>query len=136
LITIFSYLVSSSQRKNFKEPLLLAEMEHRLLPAAAKPLVLPTGWSSHYSIGVVWPGFLVWYSKMNIKPAYKTGLILGIFSGLVAVAISRATSKALRNPHKINHQQFFLHLVLAHIVYSLSVVFTSKEQPSLSKVFT
>jgi hypothetical protein len=87
-----------------------------------KELALPAGWATHYSMGLVWAfvhSFLIQEAK--IKPSLKNGFFLGIFSGLTGILIWDLVFKIHPNPPKTDFKRFYSHLLLAHIVYSVSV---------------
>ncbi len=127
LMTLFSYIVSTIKRKNFKEPELLADLEKDALQYNAKELSLPAGWSTHYSIGIVWAivYHLLW-EKTTIKPRVKSGLILGGISGLTGVVFWDTFFKIHPDPPRIDYKRFYGHLVLAHLVYGVFVTISGK----------
>ena len=127
LMTLFSYLVSAYKEENFKEPQLLAALEKNALPVSEKKLALPAGWSTHYSIGILWAVVYEYlWQNTNIKPTVKTGLVLGCLSGLTGILIWKMAFKIHPGPPRINFGNFYAHLLLAHLIYSLSVTMTSK----------
>jgi hypothetical protein len=127
-MTLFSYLVSAVERRNFKEPELLAELEDDVLPAQSKQVALPAGWSTHYTMGIVWAGvFHFLWHKTAFRPTSKSSLSLGILSGITGVIIWDLVFKAHPNPPRTNYKRFYGHLLLAHVVYSLVTTVTARE---------
>ena len=52
-MTLYSYLVSAIQHKNFKEPKLLGKMSANLLPWISRKKAFFTGWIMHYLVGLL-----------------------------------------------------------------------------------
>lgn len=126
-MTLFSYAVSDDKAKNFKEPELLGLLMKDSMDR--KNLAVPAGWLTHYSIGITWAAVfeLVW-CRSNVKPNKKSGIVLGSFSGLMAIMIWKAVFNIHHKPPKIDYNRFYGHLFLAHIVYSLSVNAIRREE--------
>lgn len=123
MMTLFSYIVSNAKDRNFKEPELLAALLKDVLPD--KRLALPAGWSTHYSMGISWAVvFQFLFEKTTIKPDIKTGLVLGVLSGLTGIIVWRLAFKMHCKPPKIDFKKFYGHLLLAHLVYSITVTAT------------
>ena len=132
LMTLFSYIVSAYKEKNFKEPELLAALEENALPAEAKKLALPAGWSTHFGVGIVWAGVYEYlWQNADIKPTLKSGLVLGGLSGLMGVLIWRAAFKIHPAPPRIEYGRFFGHLILAHVVYGIVVTMAGKDRKAI-----
>lgn len=118
LMTLFSYIVSRNRAENFKEPELLAALEKELLPPGLKEFALPAGWSTHYSIGIVWAiAYHLLWQKNIVEPTVKNGLLLGGISGLIGVAFWDACFKMHPRPPRIKYRLFYGQLVLAHLIY-------------------
>lgn len=128
MMTLFSYIVSEAKGKNFKEPVLLAALEKDALPEAAKEFALSAGWSTHYSIGIMWALLYEYlWQNTNIKPTVKSGLILGGLSGLTGILIWGFAFKIHPNPPRIDYRKFYGHLLLAHFIYSISVTIAGRD---------
>ena len=127
LMTLFSYILSAKKRENFKEPLLLADVEKEALPGILKQYATPAGWITHYSMGIAWATFFELLLKQRIiKSGLNSGFYLGIFSGLTAILIWKLVFKFHPNPPKINYTAFYKQLFFAHIVYSVKVAITNR----------
>ncbi|MDB5249869.1 MAG: hypothetical protein JWQ40_4263 [Segetibacter sp.] len=125
LMTLFSYTVSNLKKENFREPELLAELLENALQK--NNLALPAGWSMHYSMGITWAALFEYlFDQTAIKRGLKSGLVLGTLSGLTGIVIWGAIFKFHPNRPRIDFKGFYGHLLLAHIVYSLSVAGTSR----------
>lgn len=129
LMTFFSYIVSTYKQKNFKEPELLAVLEENALPAEAKSLALAAGWSTHFSIGIAWAGVYKYlWQNAGVKPSFESGLVLGGLSGLTGVLIWRTAFRIHPDPPRIEYNRFFGHLILAHLVYGVTVTMTGRDR--------
>jgi hypothetical protein len=125
LMTLFSYIVSNSKRRNFKEPELLAGLLKEVVPQ--QELALPAGWGTHYSMGICWASvFDLLFEKAGVERDLKNAVILGGFSGLTGMVIWGLAFKMHPNPPITDYKRFYGHLLLAHIVYTLTVTSCSK----------
>ena len=117
-MTLFSYLVSESEGKNFKEPEVLSELMTRLFPKAEKSLTLPAGWALHYAMGFTFSAaYRFLWKNSGLKPTVKTGLIFGALSGLIGVSVWKTVFKFHPNPPKIHIKDYYRHLIMAHLIF-------------------
>lgn len=125
-MTLLSYLLSVIAKEDFSEPEHLATMIRRL-SSISKDKSRVAGWSAHFGIGL---GFAAVYIELweagKIKPSVQNGLLLGLASGLLAVAVWKLTLKIHPLPPWINYNKFYLQLVPAHIVFALFATITYK----------
>ena len=124
-MTLFSYLVSESKNKNFREPEVLGKLIERLPKSVSRESAQMAGWGMHYAIGTL---FVACYSELwertKIKPSLTSGTLLGTASGVVGVMGWKFMFEAHPNPPAKNLKPFFGHLLLAHIVFAVSSAFT------------
>ena len=128
MMTIFSYLASGGKAKNFREPELLCEIfsEKSAAKKCEQPF-LSAGWAAHYAMGVCWSGLENYLLRENrMKADLKSGLLFGCSGGLTGILIWNQLFKLSRRPPLTVYPKFYAHLLLAHIVYSLSVVLLYK----------
>lgn len=119
-MTLFSYLVSLADGENFSEPERLGQLADRLVPKLEKKESQALGWLGHYAVGLLFAMvYITLWQRGRIKPDWKTALWLGSISGLLAVAIWRATFKAHPLPPSLRFDKYYLQLVPAHIVFAL-----------------
>ncbi|HEU4496803.1 MAG TPA: hypothetical protein VFR70_07100 [Flavobacterium sp.] len=127
IMTAFSYLVSESFKKLFKEPvllnLLIAKSELNISPERKNIL----GWLIHYAIGLsfVIAYHLVW-KHTEIDPTWFSGLIFGIVSGFIGIASWHFMFRLSKNPPQIHFKEYYIQLFIAHIFFALGVVATYK----------
>jgi len=126
-MTLFSYLISKSEKINFREPEILSQLIERLPKGHSKTTANITGWGTHYAIGIL---FVAFYSELweqtKVKPSIRTGAILGAVSGLAGVAGWQTMFDCHPHPPAKNLKQYFNHLMIAHIVFGIFSAVTYK----------
>lgn len=126
-MTIFSYLVSASENKNFREPEVLGQLIKRLPKSSSKVTTQITGWSLHYIIGT---SFVAIYNELwkrkKIKQSLTSGALLGAVSGFVGITGWKIMFEVHPNPQAKNLKQYFGHLMLAHVVFGVFSALTYK----------
>ncbi len=121
-MTAFSYLMSASFRKLFKEPVLLQyvmRLLHLNIGAYARWFL---GWLIHYSIGVA---FVFAYDflrdegivELNVWSSLVFGAAIGIIGILGWMVIFRLPSDEPR----VDYKNYYLQLFVAHLIFALSV---------------
>jgi hypothetical protein len=126
MMTLFSYLVSIAEDKNFSEPEHLGTLIHRFMPHKSKNTSLILGWGTHYAVGLL---FVLVYQELwkdgTIKKTVKNGIILGLLSGALAVIVWKTTLKIHPAPPWIDFTKYYIQLVPAHIVFAVCATLTS-----------
>ena len=118
-MTLHSYLLGIAAKEDFSEPEHLGIMINRL-SALSKKASQVAGWNTHLAIGLAFSAaYTALWEKGKIKPSLKNAIGLGLLSGLLAVAVWKATLKMHPQPPFINYNKFYLQLVPAHIVFAL-----------------
>jgi hypothetical protein len=119
-MTAFSYLVSELDGENFSEPERLGQLAKGLLPMLSKEEKHITGWAAHYLVGLLFAlVYIELWTKGKVKPTVGQTLLLGGISGIIAVAIWKATFKAHPLPPSLSFNKYYLQLVPAHVVFAL-----------------
>ncbi|HEU5365913.1 MAG TPA: hypothetical protein VFU62_10285 [Hanamia sp.] len=122
-MTAFSHLVSRKKNKNFREPRLLGKMVYRAIPKIKKRQAKVIGWILHGTTGLT---FAIIYDFLlkdtKLKSEAPEGVVLGLINGAVAVGIWKATFSLHPDPPKIHFDDFYKHLILAHIVFSTTTL--------------
>lgn len=126
-MTIFSYLVSGFENKNFREPEVLGQLVERLPQSCSIESAQIKGWSLHYAIGILFVAFYdkLWKQK-KLKPSFTSGALLGGVSGLAGIVAWKGMFEAHPNPPAKNLKSFFGHLLLAHVVFGIFSALTYK----------
>lgn len=124
LMTLFSYIWSWVRGRKFKEPQLL-----NLLIQSSTTLALNpgkrnvTGWIIHYMIGwfFVLCFDLIW-SYTTLEPSFGNGALLGAIAGLAGITGWKTFFYLNADPPEIEFRKFYLHLMIAHIIFGLGAV--------------
>ena len=117
-MTIYSYLLSNSRNKNFREPALLAEMVQKLHPSIPKNDAQIIGWVLHYGVGVFFASvyrFLLKQKTANIK----AGAIVGGITGLVGISIWQLSFLLHPRPPRTDYTKFYGQLMIGHIIFGI-----------------
>jgi len=117
-MTLYSYLRSGSDNKNFREPQLLNCLLENLELQIPNPTV--SGWILHYKVGL---GFATAYHCLFNKvfpPSIFSAVFFGAIGGVTGIAIWDTVLRKHPNPPAIDHKAFYQHLLFAHIVFGLS----------------
>lgn len=130
-MTLFSYLISESNNKNFREPELLGNLIERL-PATtsdSKRVAQLASWGLHYTLGTL---FVTAYDKLwkktKVAPSLTSGTLLGAASGVVGVVGWKLLFESHPHPPANNLKPFFGHLILAHVVFGIFSALTHQHQ--------
>lgn len=117
-MTLFSYAVSDTRNKQFREPEILSKLIKRLLHVQDKTTAKTEGWALHYAVGT---GFAFAYDQLfkhsRLKPDFLTGIMLGAASGLIGSLAWNMVLKTHPHPPKLQLKRYFGHLLIAHILY-------------------
>jgi hypothetical protein len=131
-MTIFSYLVSRTENKNFREPEILGQLVDRLPTRTSKNFAQVAGWGAHYAAGMVFEVLYaeLWKRDNKIKPTVASGALLGAASGLAGILVWKVAFEVHPNPPAKNLKKFFGHLMLAHVVFGVFSALTYKSTPA------
>jgi len=119
MMTASSALMSLLDQ-DFREPERLKGLISRALPFFPKEVKSVSAWAAHYAMGAAFSAIYVklWDSK-TLKPTGACGLFLGAVSGLVGIAIWKATFAAHPLSPLMNYKRFYLQRIPAHIVFAI-----------------
>jgi hypothetical protein len=122
-MTMFSYAVSEQQKKNFKEPKLLALLLYNLYPQSKKELAVIAGWGLHYSIGIFWTSLYYFLLRRKKKKlSFLQKIFFGTISGIIAILTWKGIFKLHPYPSKINFEEFYWQLLIAHLVFGTTAI--------------
>ncbi|PKD17013.1 hypothetical protein APR41_06135 [Salegentibacter salinarum] len=121
-MTLFSYLVSNFKSKQFREPELLNSLISRSEIIELRPSKNHfLGWVIHYLIGWF---FVVVFSLIWEYTQFSTniisGAVLGLAAGIIGIFGWKTMFKLNQNPPEIDFSQFYIQLIIAHILFGLS----------------
>lgn len=124
-MTAFSYLYSNLRGKQFREPELLNILLIRWGIGIRLSKNSVWGWLIHYFVGVVFLVFFVWiWGKPILEANLISGLLLGFLAGIIGVIGWQITLWVHPDAPNIKFKEYYLHLVLAHVVFGISSVLT------------
>lgn len=124
LMTIFSYIIAEITEKQFKEPVLLNRLVDRFpnleVDVSSKSLI---GWILHYGMGLFFliTYYLLWKYTF-IEPTILYGILLGFVSGIVGITVWKVTFSVHPNPPSVDLEKYFIHLLIAHIIFGIGAV--------------
>lgn len=121
IMSSFSSLWSTLTGNEFREHVLLSHLLTKgdiPLFSAQQRLI---GWVIHILLGAV---FLVCYEILwkftGVIRSAQWSLIFGVLIGIVGIIGWMMMFKLHKNPPKINNTHYYIHLLFAHIVFSIA----------------
>ena len=120
-MTLFSYLLSGHQHKNFREPDLLNKLFRRLLPANTEYKNQSAGWFLHYLTGLLFAEAYTAFWTAEPGKNIRTGLILGGISGFAAILIWKFAFTSHPDPPPVDFISFAGQLFIAHVIFGAFV---------------
>lgn len=123
-MTFFSYALSYFTKSKFEEPQLLNLLVTRhkqLKNLTSREHVI--GWALHFGIGLVFVIlFYVVYKIFDLSITYKFGALFGFIAGIIGVLGWQILLYIHPNPPDFNRKLFFIQLVIAHIIFGLTII--------------
>ncbi|CAH0276830.1 hypothetical protein SRABI27_03657 [Pedobacter sp. Bi27] len=106
--------------QDFRESERLNGLISRVLPFLPKRVRSVSAWAAHYAMGSAFSAVYVklWDSK-TLKPTGTCGVCLGAVSGLIGIAIWKATFAVHPLSPLMNYKRFYLQRIPAHIVFAI-----------------
>ena len=121
IMTIFSYILSSFRKQQFREPQLLNSILDNSFPIAVpRPKNYFLGWLIHYGIGLIFTILFYFLEEVNlIKLGALSTFLFGIGIGLIGIIIWNIMLSISRLKNKIHKINFYFHLILGHLIFSI-----------------
>lgn len=120
-MTIFSYIVSNSFRKLYKEPILLQYVLLRLkadIPSPAKQVI---AWTIHYAIGLLFViAFEFIHFQLETKISWYSALIFGSLIGIVGIIGWEIMFHLTNKPHPTDRPGYYTQLFIAHLIFAIT----------------
>jgi hypothetical protein len=106
--------------QDFREPERLNGLISRVLPFLPKHARSVSAWAAHYGMGAAFSAIYVklWDSD-TLKPTGICGLCLGAVSGVIGIAIWKATFAVHPLSPLMNYKRFYLQRIPAHVVFAI-----------------
>lgn len=125
-MTGFSYLISTTFNKLYKEPVLLNYLLLFLGVDMHENSKKLSGWIIHYIIGLL---FVIAYDilwQYAIEFSWISGIIFGMISGIIGI-IGWIIMFRIPDAHlNLDYKGYYIQLFFAHIVFALGVVIVYK----------
>lgn len=125
-MTTFSYLLSASYKKLFREPVIMDFILKGIGINLTGRWHKIGGWLAHYFIGLI---MVICYELLwrytAISFGFVSGIMFGAVSGLIGIACWRAIY--LTSIHNnVSRKSYYIQLFLGHIVFAVAVVIAFK----------
>ncbi len=123
-MTLFSIIWGKITNNLFSEPQLLAKIiKNAYKEKVSFSTALLLGWIIHFMIGFTFLGLyeLLW-SVLSWEKALLLSIPLGLFSGILGSIGWKILFKLVDYTAKFNHLHYYIHLIFAHVVFSVIAV--------------
>ena len=122
IMSTFSYLLSTSYKKLFKEPVMMNFILEGIGIHLRGKWHKLGGWIAHYIIGFA---LVITYEAIwrytTVKFGFLSGVIFGIVSGLAGIMCWRAIY--LTSIHDdVSRRSYYIQLFFGHILFAIAVV--------------
>lgn len=128
IMTIFSYICGKLFSKEFGEPKLLNKLLDRSF--SGDDIVKedsPLGWIIHFAIGFLFASIIyLYFLWTGLTPTWPIGSLLGFAMGILGVMGWALVLNFHRSPPKLELPEFYLQLVVAHVIFGLGTVLAFK----------
>ncbi|WP_133159399.1 hypothetical protein [Solitalea longa] len=120
LMTLFSYLLTKSQKKNYTEPEVLSEIVDENNSSVSEKEAKALGWTAHYGVGLAFTSAysLIW-EHTSIKPSIASGATLGALSGLLGILGWSQLFQMHHSTSTTYKAEYYMQLILAHIIFGI-----------------
>lgn len=127
IMTTFSYLLSVTYNRLFKEPVLLNFILDEVGFSVKSKWKGFAGWFAHYCIGLL---FVLTYDILwrytNIEFGFGSGLLFGIVSGFIGIVGWHLMFRLPNNKPNVPLKDYYVQLFFAHIIFAIAVVIAYK----------
>ena len=127
IMTTFSYLVSISFKKLFKEPVMLNFILDGAGISLKGRVKKFAGWFAHYLIGLA---FVIAYESIwhytEVEFGFVSGIAFGVISGFVGICCWRLTYRLPDGNPRVPSKEYATLLFFAHVIFSVAVVVAFK----------
>jgi hypothetical protein len=121
VMTLFSYIVSESARKLYKEPVLLTYLLHSFKVEVSAGTKVVLAWLLHYIIGLIFVIIyhFLWYYGI-VEMSWLVALILGVVSGIVGILGWMLLFEIVPQKPNIDFKGYYIQLLVAHIFFGIT----------------
>ena len=130
-MTCYSYVMARRKNENFREPQVLNFLIYGKGKVKMGPIEnssqQATGHLIHYSVGVLFSyGYHLLIANRRSQNALSRGVISGLLFGLIGIATWKVVFQLHPKPPKIDLGRYMGQLLVAHLIFGLSLSFASK----------
>lgn len=121
-MTLFSYLVSESFKKLYKEPVLLEFLLSSFRIDFSNRQKEVASWLIHYAIGLVFVisyYFPLWIAPNLYEITIKSGAVFGCITGALGIAGWQVMFKLSPAHPPVNVAEYYLQLFIAHVIFGI-----------------
>jgi len=126
IMTTFSYLLSATYKRLFKEPVMMNFVLEGVGIHLKGRWHKIGGWIAHYIIGfaIVISYEAIW-RYTSVKFGFVSGIIMGVLTGLIGIMCWRAIY--LTSIHEdVSRRSYYIQLFFGHIIFACAVVIAFK----------
>lgn len=122
-MTLFSYVISSSFKQLYKEPLLLKYVITRFGITISNPSKEILAWFIHYAIGFIFvlSYYFLWHFQI-VDYTVINGFILGAISGMIGIAGWVVIFNVSGFYKKADDEGYYIQLFIAHIIFGITAI--------------
>jgi hypothetical protein len=120
-MTLFSYVVSTSFRELYKEPVLLTFILSKLKLDLSLKTKAILAWLLHYFIGLIFVVIyhILWFYSI-LKLSLLSALLLGAISGIIGIISWMFLFKITDHKPAIDFKGYYIQLFFAHIIFGIT----------------
>lgn len=127
IMTAFSYMCGILFSKEFGEPKLLNKLLNRSFSGDEDVKEdSPLGWIIHFAIGILFAWIMHLFFLWTDHTTWPIGSLLGLAMGMLGVLGWALVLNLHRSPPKLELTEFYLQLVVAHVIFGLGTVLAFK----------
>ena len=120
-MTLFSYVISTSFRELYKEPVLLTFVLSKLNLDLSLKTKATLAWLLHYFIGVIFVVIyhFLWFNNI-LKLSILCAILLGGISGIIGIISWMFMFKITDHKPAIDFKGYYIQLFFAHIIFGIT----------------
>lgn len=124
-MTLFSYIISTSFRELYKEPVLLTYILSKLNLDLSIKTKAVLAWLLHYIIGLIFvvAYHILWFYNI-LDLSFVSALLLGAVSGIIGIIGWMFMFKITDHKPRIDFKGYYIQLFFAHIIFAITATLT------------
>nr|WP_294924869.1 hypothetical protein [uncultured Flavobacterium sp.] len=124
-MTLFSYIISTSFRELYKEPVLLTYILSKLNMDLSTKTKAVLAWILHYFIGLIFvvAYHILWFYNI-LDLSFLSVLFLGAASGIIGIIGWMFMFKITDHKPRIDFKGYYIQLFFAHVIFAITATLT------------